>query len=307
MVINKKRIRSLAANLPGLKDGHEIVVSVRVENLDLVRLQQVGFSLPLEVGQSLLPSVLGPVSRYNAEGKHSIHRDQPKETCFRQVEWRWTEHHGQDEVERSDFRDVPYERYPRTFVPPPSIPLEIRVDADDRLRLVAPAVTVNAEQPDELLHAVNLLLEVFRHCEVTGPDLVPLIRTPLRVLNWRILPAGMRSWEELEPLLAEAVGKQGPVREAVSFHRLRHINGFGPSFCALGHGGFAGYVVLGFPERNIYVCECTRFGNATYVFESDWERLTQMTKGQILDGSLHKDRLVHVRDWEGKVAALLKG
>ncbi|MEI7563256.1 MAG: hypothetical protein WCJ39_06470 [bacterium] len=34
-----------------------------------------------------LPNIVGPVSRFNAEGKEVPQKQLPKETCFREQEW----------------------------------------------------------------------------------------------------------------------------------------------------------------------------------------------------------------------------
>lgn len=80
----------------------------------------MGFSSELKPGETVLPSPkMVPVSRRNAEGSYIIHKDQPMETAYRTVEWTWKQWAGRGEtVEVSDFVDVPYKRYPRTFVPP---------------------------------------------------------------------------------------------------------------------------------------------------------------------------------------------
>ena len=62
------------------------------------RLRQIGFSEAREAGNTVLPAILGPVSRYNAEGKQIVRRDLQMETAYRQVEWHWKEFHGDEEV-----------------------------------------------------------------------------------------------------------------------------------------------------------------------------------------------------------------
>jgi hypothetical protein len=45
--------------------------------------------------------------------------------------------------------------------------------------------------------------------------------------------------------------------------------------------------------------------NATYVFEQNWERLSQLSKAEILDRDLQKDRLIHREGWPEKIHTLL--
>jgi hypothetical protein len=102
----------------------------------------MGFSCDPQEGETILPPASrGPVSKYNAEGKYEVHKDQPMETAYRMVEWHWREWHGPyDRVERSKLVDVPYQRYPRTFIPPPSVELSISTAADGQRIITAGSI-----------------------------------------------------------------------------------------------------------------------------------------------------------------------
>lgn len=73
----------------------------------------------------------------------------------------------------------------------------------------------------------------------------------------------------------------------------------------MGQGGFNDYLLFGFPNKNIYVLESIRFGNATYVFDRNWEELSQLSKKEILDNDLHVNRIIHIEGWEQNVNDLL--
>jgi hypothetical protein len=88
-------------------------------------------------------------------------------------------------------------------------------------------------------------------------------------------------------------------------HRLEAINSYGPTFYAIGQAGFRGYIVFGFSDRDIFFLESMYFGNATYVFEDNWETLSKMTKAEILNHNLQKDRIIHREGWENRVDKLL--
>ena len=74
---------------------------------------------------------------------------------------------------------------------------------------------------------------------------------------------------------------------------------------AQGRGGFSGYIVFGFPRKNLYVLESLYYGNATYVFRENWEKLSQLSKAVILSGNLQTARIVHQPGWEKEVRHLL--
>ncbi|RUL84025.1 hypothetical protein [Tautonia sociabilis] len=305
MIIKKKRIRNLMLNLPGIPRGKTLVFAL--PNLpDLAgAVAGAGFPTPCESGSSVLPSIRGPVSRFNAEGKFIVHRDQPKETVYRQREWHWVEWHGQDKVERSDIKDIPYQRYPRTFIPPPSVELGVATKTDGQSIIVADPITFSEQNDASCLHVINLYLELFGECHVLDQDLDAIIRVEVRRLNWHVLPPGVRPWGELAARLRDVIKRFDSDGNIAFRNNLDYINSFGPSFAAVGRAGFSGYVIFGFPQLNLYVCESVYKHNATYVFENDWQTLSQMTKAAILDHNLQKDRIIHMPGWHARVRALL--
>lgn len=306
MRIEKKRIRSLEANLANIRQGASVIIGADVASVSLERLLQIGFTGELSPGQTLLPAALGAVSRYNAEGKVIIHRDQPKETCHRQHEWTYYQWHGQDRVEVTKVVEIPYERYPRSQVPPPAIEVSLARAASGDLIAAFEASNVDYENPEPLLHKINLTLELFGHCHVMDISRKHVIVSPTIRLNWDILPQGKMPWAELRPAVESVLRANRPNANAVVEYRLETVNGYAPEFVAVGRGGFVGYVIFGFPERGLFILETSKQGNATYVFGNDWEQLSQMSKAEILNGELHLHRLIHVANWEKQLASIMK-
>jgi len=304
MIIEKRRIRSLESNIGFIKKETTVAVGIKSVRKHQDIFEQVGFAQQPNVGDSVLPPAsLGPVSRFNAEGKYIKHKDKPKETAYRTIEWHWEEWEGPyDTVERSRLVDVPYERYPRTFVPPPSVEISVLKTSDGDIVLVSPFIEYTEENKELLKHAINLFLEIFGECQFFTEDMREIIKTPIRRLNWRILPPGSMPWEqlrkEIEPIIESTPKGKQPFIE----HRLEIINKFDPDFAAIGTAGFKGYIILGFRDRDIYVCESIFYGNATYIFNERWEELTKKTKAGILNKDLQEDRIIHrVESWERKI------
>lgn len=308
MQIMQKRIRNLDRHLPGIAPGRRLVLAVPTDAVPPERLHRIGFSSPPQGGEQILPPALGPISRANAEGWIIRHTDRPKETCYRQAEWHYNEWHGNTKVPVSKIVDIPYERYQRTHLPPPGIELLVIPLPSGQLAVaIPPTIELSKGDPKKLLHCINLMLELFGVCHVFGPELIPVGGIPVTSLNWRVLPSGAMPWPKLRPHLKRVIENQKQGAQPVIEHRLAAINSHKPTFAAVGHGGFTGYVIFGFPEKNLYVLECTRYGNATYVLESQWEALSKLTKAEILNQDLHKARLIHQAKWEGKVRKLLQG
>lgn len=307
MLIQQSKIRSLKGKLKAIKDGTKLIVGARLTNDLDERLQAIGFPARVNVGETLLPADLGPVSHFNAHGKYIVRRDLPKETAYRMMEWHWTEFRGRyDSEEVSRIVEVPYERYPRTLTPPPSVELSVATTADGQRVLTSPAIAYKGEDDERLLHVVNLMLELVGFCQIYNSELGEIVQSPLRRLNWQLLPTGKRSWDQLKPDLVELIKRAKAGNQPVIEHRLESINCYGPDFVALGLAGFAGYVVFGFSDRNRFVLESIYTGNATYVFDDRWENMSKLTKRQILDEQLHVERLIHREGWEKELRSVLR-
>ena len=88
--------------------------------------------------------------------------------------------------------------------------------------------------------------------------------------------------------------------------RHKQISDHEPDFLAVGFDSFNGYVVYGFEKKNLYIFESHETNNATYVFNRDWEELSQLTKRDIIKGELCYKRIIHSPNWEDDIEKLLK-
>ena len=304
MIIKQTRIHNIDAHTGIIPPGDDVVIGV--VNPSAEQLARIGFPAMSENGDSILPAVLGSTSEFNAEGKEIVHRDQPMETASRTVDWHWIEWHGRERVPKRGFRSVSYKRYPRSFSPPPSIELTIATDAEGNCVVRTPVIKDWRNSKDAVVHATNLMLELFGESSFFDGSMKHLITAPIKRLNWKVFPAGQRSFiqlqQELEPVLAKVPGGN----RAFTEHRLEQVNLYKPEFAAVGQGGFRGYVIFGFPARNTYVLESILYGNATYIFGEHWEELSKKTKAEILDQNLQKKRIVHHPLWAKDLSAALK-
>jgi hypothetical protein len=303
MFISKKRIRSIDPYIKNQRISEKVVVSVRIEDEKKKGLlRQIGFDGGLHAGDTVLPSVVGPVSERNAEGEIVKLKDQPKETAYREVEWHWTEWNGD---QQSKFVDVPYKRYPRKIISPQGVELSIAKTGDKDILLVSPVMSVAAGK-DLIVHTINLFLEIFGECELLDQNLLGFTSAPLKRLNWKVLPPGERPWkklkEEISPLLEKVPGGNSPIVE----NRLETLSDKKPDFTAVGIGGFNGYIVFGFVSKNLYILESLYYGNATYIFEEDWKELSKKSKAEILNESLQKDRIIHRVSWNREIESFFK-
>jgi hypothetical protein len=306
MYICKKRIRNIGRYVRNFRTGQQIILSIAVNQIEPGILQKIGFSDKLEPGETVLPSPIGPISDFNASGKDIVHKDQDMETVYRQSEWKWNEFRGRDNtVEMSKIVDVPYKRYPRTFIKPPSIELRLSTDNNGNLLVISPTLEYKKENENVLLHVVNLFLEIFNICEIRNNKLESIIKSPVKRLNWEILPKGRQPWEKLKVILDEFRESTAEGNKAVIDKRFESINIHNPDFVALGKAGFSGYVVFGFSDKNLFMLESNQTNNATYIFEDNWEHLSALSKAEILSKNLHKDRIIHREGWFNEINRVL--
>lgn len=306
MLIQGRRIRSISKRLGFLTEGQSFIIGIRNPIERQSTLAAMGFSFPLAFGDTVLPAPLfGPISRFNAEGKYIPLRNQPKEIAYREIVWRWKQWVGRGETEeKEENKFVGYERFPRRFMPAPAIELTIRARTDGSSVLVTESIVFTEDNHDEIRNRVNLLLEIFRECEIFHENLEEIIHVPVRRLQWRVLPEGQREWSNLTQTLEPIINSQRHNHE-ILWNRFHTIVAYEPSFVAVGHGGFYGYVVFGFRDRGVYVLESIFSGNATYVFGENWEAISQLSKIEVLRENLCLHRFIHVDGWYEAIYQLL--
>jgi hypothetical protein len=223
------------------------------------------------------------------------------ETAYREINWEWKLWDG---TWMSDTRYQPYLRYPRTKIEAPAVELEVQNDPAGAPLLVVDPLDFLPENDAALLHRINLFRELFGEAAVLTEDLEHYVRVETRRLNWELLPSGEMPWEQLQTHVNPLIDAMGERKGPVASRRLRLLTQeFHPDLVAVGRAGFSGYLVFGYGD--VYVMESLYYGNATYVFGSDWEVLSKLTKAEILNGDLQEARIIHREAWENEIRELL--
>lgn len=306
MLIQKKRIRSLKKYLKGISDGDHIMVSIAINEDNKNIIPTLGFTADLNLGETVLPEVVGPITSYNANGKYVKRKDLPMETATTQIEWTWKQFQGRDSFkEVTEVRDRDYLRYQRDFNPPPSVELKIDLLNEKNKLLVSPSYVLNGETQEIILHTINMYLEIFGRCEILDEAFHSISNTPQVSLNWEILPAGEIPWEQINNQLKKVIQRQPLGNQNILQKRQDAIKEFSPEFFAVGRSGFNGYVVFGFPSKQLYVLESSEVNNATYILDKNWQELSGMTKAELLNNNLHKARVIHTKNWFAEIGKLL--
>jgi hypothetical protein len=279
-----------------------IYLGLPITEQRIPKLKKIGF-LTIEHGETILPASIGKKTSINAYGQYIIHRNRPKETVYHMVEWEHDEWHGPYTERKTDIIDRPYRRYPRTQIAPLSKELSI-FKSDNKQLVISEKLQVIEKNYEAILHIINIFLEIFGECSIYDENL-EIPTTHLKKVNWKIFPKGQLTPEFFEEHIRPILSRQPESAKRVIWYRFDLIKEKNPEFIAVGQGGFKGYLVFGFPEKNIFVLESLFEGNATYIFDENWELLSKRTKLEILSESLQKERFIHKNNWVRRIRYLL--
>lgn len=303
MIINQRRVKSLA-RFGELSFGMTLRICKNGSDVEPELLQKIGFTAEFNIGETVLPSIVGAVTRRNAQGKIIVDKTQ-KEECTRMIEWTYKQYAGRDNTrEVTDSTVIHYKRWRQTLIPPYAIELTV-AEKNGIKQIVSPIIEYNEVNIEKIIHIINVFLEIFGECEITDINNNPIIvATPVR-LNWELLPRGKFPWsvqkERVQSFINKARGRNQPVVEK----RLEKVSQYCPDFTAIGVGGFSGYILYGFEAKEIYVLESTQVNNATYILNKNWEKISGLTKAEILNEHYHKARVIHNEHWYSNIGEIL--
>ncbi len=125
-------------------------------------------------------------------------------------------------------------------------------------------------------------------------------------MNWTLLPSGQYPWSRVQQHVGRMLEDKAPRSAHPIQNRLQELASFDPDEVYVGEGGFRAYVAYIFNEKGLAVLESVMLDNATYVFDRDWQQVSQMTKAQILQSNLHRDRIIHAANWNDRIRELLE-
>lgn len=302
MIITKTKIRSLGRYTDHIRRNTEVRIIARLDNNAGTILQRAGFDPQVASGSTILPAMRGPATRRNAEGYFITHDDQPKERRYTHTcNWTRTDWHGN---EHSSEVDIYRNCYPRTQVAPTGVELTYVEHAGQRL-LVSPVYVKNADHENLILAAINVMLELTRNCEIVTRALEDIPVPVRQQVRWKFLPPGDYPWGRIENVVQQATQNLPRHQRRALMERQQNIHSHSPSREFIGVGGFNDYLAYEFAELGIVVLESIRIGNAIYIFGQDWETVAQLSKGEIISGGLHLERIVHRGNWRRRLSRFL--
>lgn len=301
MRIQRSRIRNLENYLNHISTGQSFRVAIRVEDAKMT--ERLGLGSDPGSGETILPAIVGPITRFNAEGRWQALKDLPKETRYiRTIWWRWTTWDGD---EHEEFKDVFRECYQRDLIPPPAVELSY-IESGEGNFIISSVLERRSEQAELTLHTINVFLELYRTCEIVSADLQQIELPEVKKANWRLLPPGEYPWDKVDDHVGHAVRRLSERTAGVILDRKEMLKSLRPDECWVGEGGFEDYMVYVFNSHELIVMESLRRDNALYIFTGDWRPVSKLSKAQIIQNGLHLARIIHTKDWKGKLISYFK-
>lgn len=293
-MLNKKRIFNIEGYLSRYLTDNYFYIGVNAKDVPDRLLQRAGITV--EAGKRVVPLQVGPISKYNANGKVIKLKNQPKEYVAQRRMSRKT---------GAYIGTWHYWRWQRVSLPPLKEFIET-VQVDDEILFISKPLEYKPENEVINCHIVNLFLEVFGMAGFYTKDLVRMHYEPkTRRVEWEFFPEGTSLTEKKAHVLAVAEEKE---KRGIPNYKsnIEVLDTYGPGDIVVGRGGFGGYFAYVYPERDIVIVESPHYGNATYVLPySNWEELSQLTKGKVVEGGLCKMRIPHDKQWAYRVQKLM--
>lgn len=302
MKIKAKSVRSMSKVVKIIGDKQHIRLAISIDELSKDILVKFGFNPDLNVGDSLMPATIGKFSNFNANGKEIIRKDLPKENgsimCYATTrDWHGSTH--------SSIQTRTIKKYPREYIAAPSEMLQV-IEINGLQYIATNEINLINENEERNIHICNLMLECFSEFEIFDIRENEIVGPKLRRLQWDVLPKGKYPWTVSGKIIQEITGNLPKKEQEVIDHRMKMISRHNPDFLATGRGGFSGYFVYGFESKGKYVLESIHLDNATYVFESDWENVSQLTKNEIINSNIVHERVIHNKMWTSMLARAIK-
>lgn len=298
-----RTVRSLSKLLKASGDATNVRLAVSIDSISEDLIVRLGFDKNPNVGDYLIPSVLGKITNFNVNGAIQIRRDLPlvqESVMFHgsSRDWHGGIHYG--------IKTRTIDKYPREYISSPSETIEIITIHDNKF-ISSTVLDLNDKDDTRNIHVTNLMLECFSEFVIFDTKKEDIVGPKLKRLQWDILPPGECPWEKAKVFILSRTKHLEENDRKVIEHRLKIISRKGPDFLATGRAGFSGYFVYGFKKENVYILESMDLDNATYVFNSDWEAISQLTKNQIINSDLPHKRIIHNKKWDQNIRFTISG
>lgn len=291
----KGKIISSKKYFSDLNNGEEFQIKVSMLDGKIKLLDTFGFEDCTISNVKILPAPFNYYARRNCETYYTIDKALPKEEYTQTIYWTRKQWCGYGETEDiTEFRDITRKRYHRDFHSPFSVEFTLII-SNEETYIISDTIKYLDNDMNKIFNTINMVLGLFGECEIISKNSISSI--PYKCLNWELLPKGNRPWNEVYQVIKDICKKSKNTQKQMMLNNCGYIYNKNPDFIAYGKAGFKGYIVFGFIKKNIYILESNVPNNATYVLNNNWEKISKLTKAEILTSNLHKCRIIHNSKW----------
>lgn len=299
MRLTQKRIRNTNKLLSNIENDSFFYIGLIIDDGVSAKLKKISNNLHYDIGLEIFPDpIFGKMSERNSVGEYIPFKNKPMEIAYRPHHYELKDWGGHVHTGTCY---VPYKRYPRKFIEPKEFKLKI-INLGNNLDavIIAEKMIKNEKYDDNIVFGANLMLELFGAVEIFALDKNMEIQIPrsIKTVNWEILPPGKNIWDNINKLTKR---KNSKAEQTLIKDRIDYICKFNPDNTYQGIGGYRGYMVFEFRKKKLYIFESISYGNATYIFDGEWESVSKLSKKEIIDRRLAKDRIIHYKDWKKNI------
>jgi hypothetical protein len=286
-------------------NGHKLVVAavLTVAHDDLRRHGALGLQFAngrLVAGEPAPPArERGRFAVRNLDGWTVRRDDQPKvprDISFWAPNW----HGSGTHLVSREIEAYPIEhRHAKLLTVSATVLEDLRGAAVVRIRVDQPLDRGDPDFSDDIQFNISLLREYCGSAKLYDADMTDAEFARIQRVDWELLPPG-----SLDQIIARisASHRSNPGRIKVATERLQTLNRLNPDQLISGPGKFSYYFGAKFGET-LVALENLEYGNAMYVFETDWETLSQLSRTELIkrrDAGVH--RVPHVAGWQSVIS-----
>lgn len=155
----------------------------------------------------------------------------------------------------------------------------------------------NRNYKEELLFVINLMQENIGGFDVYPSDENPKDIEKMEQVNWELLPPGTAD----ESFVKQYFGKKKVQQQTEILDRYNYIQSLDPECLIRGTNYFSKYFGAKF-QNGVVALENVESGNAIYVFQQDWEVLSQLSRSELRKiSSSNVTRIIHSGNWKKRL------
>ena len=287
MFINKTRVQNVDFAKKFIKDG-KLYIGVPADDTNIKKL-----GIDINRGEtSVLPAgCFGKNCRHNTDGEWVTDKNGKKEPRhINTVKWSWRDWAGN---EHSDWCDVYKECYPKYFIEPALVEIQLYIGKEKKYLASVLNVSDFDKQKNIIKQTINMYLEIFGYCLIYDENF-SIDVNQIKRCQWEFLPPDEKIWVTSQ--WHQNMGKKNENHDEFFQFRLDTINSFSPNETYIGEKGMTGYFAFVFDDFCIF--ENGKYGHATFITKADnWQELSQMTKKELFESNNVLVRLVHQKFW----------